>query len=101
MQSRRRDEPGPFNAMFAWDENKKKIDRTNYRYCYTWRVYLGQLKKLQRLYGVRTVVVATDDADGTVTRRLQAETDFNWAFLDFPRKQFKKKGWMELRKVRL
>ena len=95
---RERDEPGPFNAMFAWDPVKKKIDRTNYRYCYTWRVYLEQLKKLQRMYGVRTVLLATDDADGSVVERLQREKDFNWAFNDFPRKQFKKRGWMEFRK---
>jgi len=95
---RERDEPGPFNAMFAWDSAKKRMERTSYRYCYTWRVYLAQLKKLQQRYGVRTVLLATDDADGSLKRRLDDEKEFNWVYMDFPRKQFKKRGWMEFRK---
>lgn len=35
--------------MFAWDEKKQKLDRVGFRYCYTWGVYLDQLKKLQRM----------------------------------------------------
>ncbi|KAL3913620.1 MAG: hypothetical protein SGPRY_007917 [Prymnesium sp.] len=46
---RERSEPGPFNSMFAWDEKKQKLDRVGFRYCYTWGVYLDQLKKLQRM----------------------------------------------------
>ena len=48
--------------------------------------------------GVRTVVVATDNPDGSVIDGLRKERDFNWVYLDFPRAQFKKRGWMEFRK---
>jgi hypothetical protein len=68
--------------------------RFSHRYCYSWDVYLTQLRKLQKMYGVRTVLLATDDADGKVVGRLRDEKDFNWVFLDFPRSQFKKRGWM-------
>ena len=95
---RERDEPGPFNSMFAWDAKKGRNERVGFRYCYTWRVYVEQLKQLQRLYGVRTVLLATDDADGVVTGRLAHEKDFNWVYLAYPRGQFKKRGWMEFRK---
>jgi hypothetical protein len=95
---RERDAPGPFNSMFAWDAKKRKLDRVGFRYCYTWRVYRTLLEELQSLYGVRTVLLATDDADGVVTGRLVTEKGFNWAYLDYPRKQFKKRGWMEFRK---
>ncbi len=84
--------------MFAWSEKKKKLERVGFRYCYTWRVYLEELRRLQRDYGVRTVLLATDDADGKVTQRLASETGFNWAYLDYPRGQFKKRGWMEFRR---
>ena len=47
---RERDEPGPFNSMFAWDKAKGRLDRVGFRYCYTWRVYLEQLKLLQIYY---------------------------------------------------
>lgn len=46
---RERNEPGPFNAMFAWDAKKQKMERTSYRYCYTWNVYVQQLLKLQSM----------------------------------------------------
>ena len=95
---RERNEPGPFNSMFAWDKAKGKLDRVGFRYCYTWHVYLEQLRELKRRYGVRTVFLATDDADGKVTGRLPDEKEFNWAFLSYPRAQFKKRGWMEFRK---
>ena len=95
---RERDEKGPFNSMFAWNAKKGAVDRVGFRYCYTWKVYLEQLKLLQRMYGVRTVLLATDDADGVVTARLPQEKGFNWAYLHYPRKQFKKRGWMEFRK---
>ena len=95
---RERDEAGPFNSMFSWDEAKGKYERVGFRYCYSWRVYLEQLRELQRLYGVRTVLLATDDADGVVTERLPSEKGFNWVYLHYPRKQFKKRGWMEFRK---
>ena len=49
---------------------------------------------------MRTVLLATDDADGSVVARLKGETAFNWAFNDFPRQQFKKRGWMEFRSAR-
>lgn len=52
---RERDEVGPFNSMFAWDEKKGRNERVGFRYCYTWRVYLEQLQMLKRMYGVRTV----------------------------------------------
>ena len=95
---RERDEAGPFNSMFAWDSKKGRNERVGFRYCYTWRVYLEQLQRLQQLYGVKTVLLATDDADGVVTGRLPQEKGFNWVFLEYPRKQFKKRGWMEFRK---
>ena len=94
---RTRDEQGPFNSMFAWDAKKGKNERVGFRYCYTWRVYLQQLREMQRRYGVRTVLLATDDAKGEVIERLGKETDFNWVYLDFPRGQFQKRGWMEFR----
>ena len=59
---------------------------------------MQQLRELRRLYGVRTVFLATDDADGKVTGRLAEEKEFNWAYLHYPRSQFKKRGWMEFRK---
>ena len=95
---RERDAAGPFNSMFAFDPKKGRTDRVGFRYCYTWRVYLQQLKTLQKLYGVRTVLLATDDADGTVVGRLPQAKGFNWAFMSYPRAQFKKRGWMEFRK---
>ena len=94
---RTRDEQGPFNSMFAWDAKKGKNERVGFRYCYTWRVYLQQLREMQRRYGVRTVLLATDDAKGEVIERLGKETEFNWVYLDFPRGQFQKRGWMEFR----
>ena len=93
-----RDSAGPFNSMFAWDAKKGRNERVGFRYCYTWGVYLAQLEELKRKYGVRTVLLATDDADGKVTGRLPLEKGFNWAFLHYPRQQFKKRGWMEFRK---
>ena len=95
---RERNEAGPFNSMFAWDKAKRRNERVGFRYCYTWRVYLEQLRELKRRYGVRTVLLATDDADGKVTGALAAEKEFNWAYLSYPRQQFKKRGWMEFRK---
>ena len=71
--------------------------RVGFRYCYSWRVYRSALLELQKSYGVTTVVLATDDADGSVIRGLRNEKDFNWVYLDFPREQFVKKGWMEFR----
>ena len=44
-----------------------------------------------------TVLLATDDADGAVIPGLRDERAFNWVYLDFPRAQFKKRGWMEFR----
>ena len=55
----------------------------------------GQL--LQQLYGVRTVLLATDDHSGEVVRRLQSETQLNWLYLDYDRQQFRKRAWMEFR----
>ena len=49
-------------------------------------------------YGVRTVLLMTDDSTGRVLEQLPREKGFNWAYLDFPRQQFVKKGWMEFRK---
>ena len=95
---RERDAPGPFNSMFAWDAKKGRLDRVGFRYCYTWRAYRGLLLEMRRLYGVRTVLLATDDADGHVTGALADDKEFNWAFLQYPRKQFKKRGWMEFRR---
>ena len=83
--------------MFAWDAKKRKLDRVGFRYCYSWSVYLGMLRELQRTYGVRTVLLMTDDATGKVIAQLRRETGFNWGYLDFPRQQFVKKGWMEFR----
>jgi len=62
------------------------------------KVYLDELRVMQRKYGMRTVLLATDNADGTVLKQLQAAKEFNWVYLDFPRAQFRKKGWMEFRK---
>ena len=63
---REKDSAGPFNSMFAWSEKKKKLERVGFRYCYSWSVYLGMLRELQRTYGVRTVLLMTDDATGKV-----------------------------------
>ena len=63
---RHSDTAGPFNSMFAWDAKKGKLDRVGFRYCYSWSVYLGMLRELQRTYGVRTVLLMTDDATGKV-----------------------------------
>ena len=43
------------------------------------------------------MVLMTDDATGQVIAQLRRETGFNWGYLDFPRQQFVKKGWMEFR----
>ena len=90
-------EPGPFNAMFALDPKTNKLERTSYRYCYDWSVYRKQLETLQQLYGVRTVLLATDDHTGAIVRSLQQEKGFNWIYLDYPRTQFRKRAWMEFR----
>jgi len=68
-----------------------------FRYCYSWAVYAAMLRELQREYGVRTVLLMTDDSTGKVLQQLPKEKGFNWAYLDFPRQQFVKKGWMEFR----
>jgi hypothetical protein len=94
---RRSDQPGPWNAMFATNEKTGKLERTTYRYCYEWSVYRDQLAQLQRLYGMRTVLVATDDPTGEVVSALHKETEFNFVFLDYPREQFRKRAWMEFR----
>jgi len=94
---RRTDSPGPFNAMFAPNPKTGRLERTSFRYCYSWNVYKAALLKLRRLYGVRTVVLASDDHTGEVVRRLQKEVDYNWLYLDYPRDQFRKRAWMEFR----
>jgi len=94
---RHSDTAGPFNSMFAWDAKKGKVDRVGFRYCYSWGVYAAMLRQLQREYGVRTVLLMTDDSTGKVLQQLPKEQGFNWAYLDFPRQQFVKKGWMEFR----
>ena len=33
-----------------------------------------------------------------VMRAIREARDFNWVYLDYPRKQFRKRGWMEFRK---
>ena len=73
------------------------MDRVGFRYCYSWAVYAAMLRELQREYGVRTVLLMTDDSTGKVLQQLPKEKGFNWAYLDFPRQQFVKKGWMEFR----
>lgn len=88
---------GPFNAMFAYSEKTKKLERLPRRLCYSWSVYRRQLATLQGMYGVRTAVVVTDDHTGSIFQRLQHDTSFNWVYLDFPRAQFKKGPWMEFR----
>ncbi|KAL1522345.1 hypothetical protein AB1Y20_017337 [Prymnesium parvum] len=90
-------EAGPFNAMFAFDKKLGKLERTSYRYCYDWSVYRQQLETLQRLYNVRTVILATDDHTGTIIRGLANELSFNWLYLEYPRSQFQKRAWMEFR----
>ena len=94
---RHSDKPGPFNAMWALDPMKGKLERTTYRYCYNWKVYRDQLLALQRAYGVRTVLLATDDHTGAVVRELARERGFNWLYLDYPREQYRKRAWMEFR----
>jgi hypothetical protein len=95
---RRRDAPGPWNAMFTFDPKKNRLDRVSYRWCYSWAVYRGELRRLQQEYAVRTVLVATDDADGSVLREMRADTELNFVVHDFPRAQFVKRGWMEFRR---
>ena len=36
-------------------------------------VYRAELRRLQKEYGVRTVLLATDDADGSVMKELRCE----------------------------
>ena len=88
---------GPFNAMFTPNLKTGKLERASRRLCYDWRVYRDQLATLQRLYGVRTVIVVTDDHTGAVTGALPRDRDFNWVYLDYPRGQFRKSAWMEFR----
>lgn len=59
---------GPFNAMFALNKEKGVLERTSFRYCYHWSVYREQLQLLQQMYGVRTVLIATDDHTGGTLR---------------------------------
>lgn len=93
---RMRTQSGPFNSMWSSDEHGNAT-RIGYRYCYAWSVYLGELRRLQRDYNVRTVLVATDDATGGVLNELPRERGFNWVWLDYPRAQFAKRGWIEFR----
>ena len=94
---RRANVPGPFNAMFARDAKTGRLERTTYRLCYNWRVYRDALQQLQRAYGVRTVLLSTDDPTGEVVRQARLEAGFNWLYLDYPRGQFRKRAWMEFR----
>ena len=94
---RRSSTPGPWNAMFAEDPKSGKLERTTFRYCYAWPVYRAALAELQQAYGVRTVLLATDDHTGTVVRAMREEKSFNWLYLDYPREQFRKRAWMEFR----
>ncbi|EOD08229.1 hypothetical protein EMIHUDRAFT_453202 [Emiliania huxleyi CCMP1516] len=96
---RKVDEPGPWNAMWRPDPKRPgKLTREGVgRRCYSWRVYRQQLQTLRAKYGVRTVLLATDDHTGEVVRALQGERDFNWVYLDYPRQQFRKRAWMEFR----
>ena len=73
------------------------MERVPRRNCYSFKVYLDQLLTLQSMYGVRTVLLATDDHTGRILRSISAEKRFNWIYLDYPRSQFKKKAWMEFR----
>ena len=77
---RKVDEPGPWNAMWRPDPKRPgKLTREGVgRRCYSWRVYRQQLQTLRAKYGVRTVLLATDDHTGEVVRALQGERDFNW-----------------------
>ena len=77
---RKVDEPGPWNAMWRPDPKRPgKLTREGVgRRCYSWRVYRQQLQALRAKYGVRTVLLATDDHTGEVVRALQGERDFNW-----------------------
>ena len=96
---RRADTPGPWNAM--WQPDPKRpgmLTREGVgRRCYSWKVYLDQLLTLQQLYGVRTVLLATDDPSGEIVKALKAERRFNWLYLEYPREQFRKRAWMEFR----
>ena len=89
--------PGPWNAMFATNPTTGKLERVSHRYCYAWGVYRQALERLQKEYGVRTVLLATDDHTGELLRGLASDTQFNWVYLDYPRGQFKKRDWMEFR----
>ena len=140
--------PGPWNAMWQPDPKRPgKLTRDGVgRRCYSWQVYMEQLRTLQAAYGVRTVLLATDDHTGELVRGLAAEKAFNWLCshagartstavhvsrapalsclahrptppsershgplawhshgplawtdLDYPRKQFRKRAWMEFR----
>ena len=88
---------GPWNAMWEYDKTKGRMERVPRRNCYSFKVYLDQLLTLQSMYGVRTVMLATDDHTGRILRSIAAEKRFNWIYLDYPRSQFKKKAWMEFR----
>ena len=92
---RERDEKG--NSMFAWNAKRRggpsglpvllHMEKVP-------RAAQAPPTDVRRLDGP----LATDDADGVVTARLPQEKGFNWAYLHYPRKQFKKRGWMEFRK---
>jgi len=83
--------------MFAMDTTKGKLERTNFRYCYSWKVYRDALMTLHEKYGVRTVLLATDDHTGRVLTALRRDTQLNFVYLDYPRGQFRKRAWMEFR----
>ncbi|KOO30756.1 hypothetical protein Ctob_011571 [Chrysochromulina tobinii] len=89
--------PGPFNAMFERGKKTGRLERVPRRKCYTWSVYRRALDEMRELYGVQTVVVVTDDHEGAMLRSLASDSAFNWVYLDFDRKQFRKQAWMEFR----
>ena len=56
------------------------------RPCYSVDVYMKKLYRLQSIYGVKTVYLATDSEE--MIRRVHTETRFTWVFINITRQIF-------------
>jgi hypothetical protein len=82
---------GPRNMMIR---GGKRL----YRYCYDWQVYLRELQAMRALYGLQTVMIATDDPKVIAQASADTTSGLNWVWVDWPREQLARpKPWVEFR----
>lgn len=70
------------------EDDMNRYLRSGKRPCFTPSVYIGKLRKMRELYGVRKVFLATDSEE--MIKAAQEEKEFNWVFLDLERSPFKR-----------